>query len=74
MSPQSHVTRERLERWVTAGEARLALEHLEWQTREREDLAAWRARVAAVRFAASSESELAALVHEGCQGAEPRAS
>jgi hypothetical protein len=63
------VTRERLERWLAAGEARLALEHLEWQTREREDLAEWRGRVAAVRFAPSSESELAILVNEGCQRA-----
>lgn len=63
------VHRDRLERWVAAGEARLALEHLEWHTRSREDLAEWRGRVAAVRFASCTESELAALVNEGCQRA-----
>jgi hypothetical protein len=60
------VDRQRLERWVEAGEARLALEHLAWLTRSREDLAEWRHRVESVRFAPSPEGELAALVHEGC--------
>jgi hypothetical protein len=63
------VDRERLDRWVAAGESRLALEHLEWLTRHREEMAEWRGRVAAVRFARSSESELAALVNEGCERA-----
>ena len=60
---------ERLNRWLDAGESRLALEHLEWLTRSREDMAEWRGRVEAVRFARSTESELAALVTEGCQRA-----
>ena len=66
---KSLVDRERLDRWLAAGESRLALEHLEWLTRTREDMAEWRGRVDAVRFARSTESELSALVTEGCQRA-----
>ncbi len=66
--PSRHlVGRDRLERWLEAGESRLALEHLEWLTRNRDDLSEWRGRVDAVRFAPSSEPELAVLVHEGCE-------
>ncbi len=67
--PRPLVDRARLDRWLDAGESRLALEHLEWLTRSREDMAEWRRRVDAVRFARCSESELADLVSEGCQHA-----
>lgn len=67
--PKPLVDRERLNRWLDAGEPRLALEHLEWLTRRREDMAEWRGRVESVRFARSTDTELAALVNEGCERA-----
>ncbi len=66
---QPLVGRERLERWLAAGEPRLALDHLEWLTRDRADLAEWRERVDAVRFAPGVDRELVTLVHEGCERA-----
>jgi hypothetical protein len=68
------VGRERLERWLAAGEARLALEHLESLTRDREDLTDWRTRVDAVRFAPSADADLVALVREGSERAGLEAS
>jgi hypothetical protein len=63
------VDRSRLDRWLAAGEAGLALEHLEGLTRDQPALDEWRNRVDAVRFAPCSEEELVALVHEGCERA-----
>jgi hypothetical protein len=55
----------RLERWLAAGEPRLALEHLAWSTRGRPELDDWRARAEAERFAAGDDAGLDALVREG---------
>ena len=60
---------ERLERWLAAGEAPLALLHIEALVRDRPELAEWRARSAAARYARGAETELAALVREGWEQA-----
>lgn len=65
---------ERLNRWLAAGEPRLALDHLEWLTREQTELADWRERVDAVRFAPGVDAELTGLVREGCARAGLEAS
>jgi hypothetical protein len=71
--PPALLTADRVERWLAAGEARLALAHLEWQLRERDDLAEWRARADALRFGAVDSPELDQLVREGwAQVAEER--
>lgn len=59
------VDRERMARWLDAGEAQLALTHVEALLRDRPDLDDWRQRAAAARFARGADAELAALVHEG---------
>ena len=59
------LTGERIAAWLAAGESRLALDHLVWAVRDREDFAEWRARAAALRFAPGTEAEVADLVHEG---------
>jgi hypothetical protein len=51
--------------WVDAGEPRLALEHLEAELRSQPELAEWRDRVAAVRFAQGNDAVVAELVREG---------
>jgi len=59
------LTDERINAWVEAGEARLALEHLSALVRDRGDFADWRARADVVRFAAGDDAAVAALVREG---------
>ncbi|MES2307186.1 MAG: hypothetical protein V4558_16925 [Gemmatimonadota bacterium] len=56
---------ERIARWLAAGEAQLALTHVEALLRDNPDLAEWRARAAAARYARGADAELAALVREG---------
>ncbi len=56
---------ERLTRWLAAGEAQLALAHVESLLRERPELADWRARADEARYARGSDAALAALVREG---------
>jgi hypothetical protein len=63
------VTRERIERWLAADEPRLALDHLEWLTRNRAELDDWRKRVDAIRYAPTGSAELAQLAREGCERA-----
>jgi hypothetical protein len=60
------LTAKRITAWLAAGEARLALDHLEWQTRGRADFESWRERAAAVRFAPGDETAVMALVDEAC--------
>ncbi len=55
----------RVAAWVAAGEARLALQHLEVALRDSPAAAAWLAREAAIRYAPATAEELAALSHEG---------
>lgn len=55
----------RLAAWVAAGEARLALLHLEVALHDSPAAAEWSARVAAIRYAPATAEELAALSHEG---------
>lgn len=55
----------RIERWLAAGEAQLALRHVEALLRGHPELDAWRTRAAAARFARGADAELAALVREG---------
>jgi len=59
------VDTERLAAWIAAGEARLAVQHLEAALRDRAAAADWVERAAAVRFAPESGPELAALADEG---------
>jgi hypothetical protein len=59
------LTRERIDLWLGAGEPRLALEHVEALTRSRAEFAEWRARADGLRFAATADDQLAALVLEG---------
>lgn len=63
--PAAPLDAEQLERWLAAGEAQLALRHVEARLRDRPELAEWRARSAAARYAAGGDAELAALVREG---------
>lgn len=56
---------DRLAAWIAAGEARLAVQHLEVALRGRDEAADWVERAAAVRFAPESGPELAALADEG---------
>lgn len=56
---------ERIARWLAAGEAPLALAHVEALVRDRPELAEWRARAAVARYARGADTELAALVREG---------
>jgi hypothetical protein len=63
--PAAPLDAEKLERWLAAGEAHLALRHVEALLRDRPELAEWRARAAAARYAAGGDAELAALVREG---------
>jgi hypothetical protein len=58
------LTDARVSAWVTAGEARLALDHIAWMIRDRADFADWRQRAAAVRFAPGGDSTVAVLVAE----------
>jgi hypothetical protein len=58
------LTDARVSAWVAAGEARLALDHIEWMIRDRADFADWRQRAAAVRFAPGSDATVAVLVAE----------
>lgn len=58
------LTDARVSAWVAAGEARLALDHIDWMIRDRIDFAEWRQRAAAVRFAPGGEPVVAALVAE----------
>ncbi|MEO5800252.1 MAG: hypothetical protein ABIZ70_02575 [Gemmatimonadales bacterium] len=56
---------ERIGRWLAAGEAQLALTHVEALLRNRPDLVEWRERAATARYAHGAGDELAALVREG---------
>lgn len=56
---------ERIARWLAAGEAQLALTHVEALLRDRPGLESWRERAAVARFARGADTELAALVREG---------
>jgi hypothetical protein len=56
---------DRVAAWIAAGEARLAVQHLEAALRDRAAAAAWVERASAVRFAPESGPELAALAEEG---------
>jgi hypothetical protein len=58
------LTDTRVSAWVAAGEARLALDHIEWLIRDRADFADWRQRAAEVRFAPGGDATVAALVAE----------
>jgi len=58
------LTDARVSAWVAAGEARLALDHIDSMIRDRSDFADWRQRAAAVRFAPGGEPAVAALVAE----------
>lgn len=64
-APPPPLDTERLERWLAAGEAPLALMHIEALVRDRPEFAEWRARSAAARYARGAEAELAVLVREG---------
>jgi hypothetical protein len=64
----------RINAWVSAGEARLALEHLAHAARDRADLADWEQRVAEARFAPVDDATLAALVREAWDQLRPPAS
>lgn len=59
------LTEARVTAWLAAGESRLALDHIEWQVRNRDEFADWRARAAAVRFSPGGEPVVTALVYEG---------
>jgi hypothetical protein len=63
--PVPLLTEARVEAWIAAGEARLALDHLTSMARDRVDLVDWQARADAVRFTAGGEAELARLAREG---------
>lgn len=56
---------DRLAAWIAAGEARLAVQHLEVALRGCTDAAEWVERAAALRFAPEAGAELAALADEG---------
>ncbi|MEP6591055.1 MAG: hypothetical protein ABJC19_07715 [Gemmatimonadota bacterium] len=56
---------DRLERWLAAGEAQLALAHVEALARRRPELADWCERADAIRYARGVDSELEGLVREG---------
>lgn len=56
---------DRLAAWIAAGEARLAVQHLEVALRGRAAASDWVARADAVRFAPEAGAELAALADEG---------
>lgn len=58
------LTDARVAAWVSAGEARLALDHIDWMVRDKPDFADWRQRAAAVRFAPGGEPVVADLVRE----------
>jgi hypothetical protein len=58
------LTDARVSAWVAAGEARLALDHIDWMVRDRAEFADWRQRAAEVRFAPGGDATVAALVAE----------
>lgn len=58
------LTDERVTAWLAASESRLALDHIEWLVRDREDFADWRTRAGVIRFAPGGEPTVAALVRE----------
>lgn len=60
----ARLTDARISAWVAAGEARLALDHIDWMIRNRSDFADWRRRAAAVRFAPGGDAMVAVLVAE----------
>lgn len=64
-TPSPVVDGEQIERWIAAGEAQLALAHVEALLGARPDLAEWRERAAAARYSRESDAELAVLVREG---------
>ncbi len=63
----------RINAWVAAGEARLALEHLALAAQDRADLADWQERVARARFAPVTDAAMAALVLEAWERLRPEA-
>jgi hypothetical protein len=64
----------RINAWIAAGEARLALEHLAHAARDRADLADWQQRVAEARFAPVDDATMVALVREAWERLRPSAS
>ena len=58
------LTSERVRAWLAAGEARLALDHVEALVRERAEFDEWRGRADAVRFSPGADAAVASLVEE----------
>jgi hypothetical protein len=58
------LTDDRVSAWLAAGEARLALDHIDWMVRDSDEFAEWRGRAAAVRFGPGADTMVGALVQE----------
>lgn len=63
--PVTPIDAEQLERWLAAGEAQLALRHIDALVGDRPEMAEWSARSAASRYAVGADATLAALAREG---------
>ena len=63
--PATPIDAEQLERWLAAGEAQLALRHVDALVHNRLEMTDWCARSAAARYAVGADATLAALVREG---------